>query len=315
MEMFMSREAPKRLTLADIIMEKLKEQENNNMGGNNIEEQLASKLDPKILQVYTKIGVLLNRYKSGRIPKAFKMIPNLSNWEEIVYLTKPEEWSSQATRQATRLFASNLNSKMAQRFYNLILLPKIRDDIIQNKKLNFHLYFSLKKALYKPAAFYKGLLLPLCESRDCTLREATVIGSLLAKVSIPILHSSAAILKIAEMEYSGACSLFLQILLNKKYALPYRVIDAVVAHFRKFIDDDRKLPLLWHQSLLVFVQRYKTDLLPDQKDIVKQVIKKQPHYYFTEEIRRELNNSKSRGDQDVPQGLSFNSFALLIIIN
>jgi essential nuclear protein 1 len=59
--------------------------------------------------------VLLNRYKSGRIPKAFKMIPSLSNWEEIVYLTNPDEWSSQATRQATRLFASNLNSKMAQR--------------------------------------------------------------------------------------------------------------------------------------------------------------------------------------------------------
>ena len=64
---------------------------------------------------------------------------------------------------ATRLFASNLNEKMAQRFYNIILLPKVMDDIAENKRLNYHLYRALKKAVYKPAAFYKGIILPLCE--------------------------------------------------------------------------------------------------------------------------------------------------------
>jgi essential nuclear protein 1 len=66
-------------------------------------------------------------------------------------------------RQATRLFASNLNAKMAQRFYSLVLLPRVIEDIKEHKKLNYHLYLALKKALYKPAAFYKGILLPLCE--------------------------------------------------------------------------------------------------------------------------------------------------------
>lgn len=151
----------------------------------------------------------------------------------------------------------------------MILLPKIREDIQSNKKLNYHLYQSLMKAIYKPAAFYKGLLLPLCEvcmfslyisnvpkDGDCTLREATIVGSILSKVSIPLLHSAAAIMKIAEMNYSGANSLFLRVLLNKRYALPYKVIDAVVDHFEKFLKDERKLPVLWQQSLLVFVQRY-----------------------------------------------------------
>ena len=31
------------------------------------------------------------------------------------------------------------------------------------RKLNYHYYQSLKKAMYKPAAFFKGILLPLCE--------------------------------------------------------------------------------------------------------------------------------------------------------
>lgn len=42
--------------------------------------------------------------------------------------------------QATRIFASNLSEKMAQRFFNLVLLPRVRDDIAEYKRLNFHLY-------------------------------------------------------------------------------------------------------------------------------------------------------------------------------
>lgn len=133
--------------------------------------------------------------------------------------------------QATRIFASNLNAKMAQRFFNLVLLPRIRDDISEYKRLNFHLYMALRKGLFKPAAFFKGILLPLCESRTCTLREAIIISSVLAKNSIPMLHSAAALLKLAEMEYTGGNSIFIRVLLDKKYALPYRVLDALVHHF------------------------------------------------------------------------------------
>lgn len=43
--------------------------------------------------------------------------------------------------------------------------------------------------------------------------------------------------------------------MEKKYALPYRVVDAVVAHFMRFLEDARIMPVIWHQSLLAFVQR------------------------------------------------------------
>ena len=45
---------------------------------------------------------------------------------------------------------------MAQRFNHLVLLPRIRDDIGQYKRLNDHLYRALKKALFKPGAWFKG---------------------------------------------------------------------------------------------------------------------------------------------------------------
>lgn len=73
-------------------------------------------------------------------------------------ISDPASWSAAAMYQATRIFASNLKEKMAQRFYNLVLLPRIRDDLAEYKRLNFHLYQALRKALYKPGGFMKGKL-------------------------------------------------------------------------------------------------------------------------------------------------------------
>lgn len=38
------------------------------------------------------------------------------------------------------------------------------------------------------------------------------------------------------------------------------MVDAVVAHFMRFLDDPRTMPVIWHQSLLAFVQRLVTIL-------------------------------------------------------
>ncbi|XP_074019454.1 bystin [Numenius arquata] len=294
-EMFMNKNPPLRRTLADIIMEKITEKQTE------VETALSEmsgcpmpQLDPRVLEVYRGVREVLSKYRSGKLPKAFKIIPALSNWEQILYITEPETWTAAAMYQATRIFSSNLKERMAQRFYNLVLLPRVRDDIAEYKRLNFHLYMALKKALFKPAAWFKGILIPLCESGTCTLREAIIIGSILTKCSIPVLHSSAAMLKIAEMQYSGANSIFLRLLIDKKYALPFRVVDALVFHFLAFRTDQRVLPVLWHQSFLAFAQRYKEDLSSEQKEALLELLKFHSHPQISPEIRRELMNSKTR---------------------
>merc|ERR1712203_299089 len=156
---------------------------------------------------------------------------------------------------------------------------------------------AIRKALFKPGAFFKGFPLPLLEEGDCTLREAIIIGSVIARNSIPILHSCAVMLKIAEMEYSGANSIFLRIFFDKKYALPYRVVDACVFHFLKFRNETRYLPVLWHQAFLTFVQRYKQDISSEQKEALFEIIKIHYHHKISEEIRRELQQSKSRDEE------------------
>nr|CAG4634756.1 EOG090X058P [Alona affinis] len=299
---FMNPNPAPRRTLADIIMEKITEKQTEIQSQyTDVDSVKLQDLDPRVKNMYEGVAMVLHRYRSGKLPKAFKLVPSLQNWEQILYITNPEKWSAAAMLAATRIFTSNLTEKLAQRFFNLVLLPRVRDDIAEYKKLNFHLYQALRKALFKPGAFFKGFLLPLCESGTCTLREAIIIGSVIGRCSIPVLHSAAAILKLAEMSYSGANSIFLRIFFEKKYALPFRVVDAVCHHFVKFQLDEREMPVLWHQSLLTFCQRYKADLSSEQKEAILLLLTVHKHHTITAEIRRELLHSTCRDEEQVEE--------------
>ena len=292
-------------TLNDIVMEKIMAHERQKVQGQVDAQELTAEeafervrasMSPKVVEAYTLVARLMKYYTSGRLPKAFNIIPALSNWEEILYLTRPHEWSPAGVRAATRVFASNLNHHLAQRYYSLVLYPRVRENIDEHKKLNWHLYMALKKSLWKPDAFYKGILLPLCESGDCTLKEATIVASLIKKVSIPAAHSAVALFKIAQLPYSGANAMFIGVLLNKKYALPYEVVDSVVEHFLRVREERETPPVLWHQALLVFAQRYKNELTAAQKDQLKSLIRQHTHHLITGEIRREILASRNRED-------------------
>ncbi|KAG8752796.1 snoRNA-binding rRNA-processing protein [Ceratobasidium sp. 423] len=306
-----------RKTLADMIMEKLNAAEAAIEGTETKKIRISAKpnsqeagppnpaegLNPKVVEVYTKVGQLLNHYKSGPLPKPFKVLPSLPQWARLLALTKPHEWTPHAHYAATRMLVSNLKPESVRHYLEGVLLEAVRDDIRINGKLNVHLYDALKKAVYKPAAFFKGIVFPLCET-GCTLKEAAIVASVLMKVSVPNLHSAAALLRLASMDYSGPNSLFIRILLDKKYALPYKVVDGLVFHFIRIANthkgsraDGDKLPVLWHQSLLVFCQRYASDLSPDQKDALLDVIRARPHAQIGPEVRRELVNAASKSIQ------------------
>ena len=64
-------------------------------------------------------------------------------------------------------FSSPISKPSEVRVYlEGVLLDRCREDMRMNGgKLNVHLYEALKKSLYKPAAFFKGVLFPLCEVR------------------------------------------------------------------------------------------------------------------------------------------------------
>ena len=326
--------------LTDLILEKIAEHEaeqETEDGGiliresrDNDEEDM--QLPDKVVEAYTAVGSILSRYKSGRLPKPFKILPTLPNWEVLLNVTRPETWTPNATYEATKIFSSS-RPGVAQTFNREVLLPAVREDIRETHKLNVHLYKALKKALYKPAAFFRGLLFDLVESGTCTLREATIVGSVLARVSIPVLHSASALYRLCEIstdqmfhdaESAGACNIFIRTLLEKKYALPYQVVDELVFYFLRFKsiqqpngmgDDvsmngqgypgkngagDSKLPVLWHQCLLAFAQRYKNEITEDQREALLDLLLVRGHKQIGPEVRRELLEGRNRGVVEEP---------------
>jgi Bystin len=148
----------------------------------------AEGLDPKVVEVYAKyvpslrllqtgagshiyhrVGQLLRSYRAGPLPKPFKIIPSLPAWARILALTAPEQWSPHAAHAATRIFISNMKPPQARVFLEGVILGLVRADLEQpltrkdTRKLSPHLYEALKRALYKPAAFFKGIVFPLLD--------------------------------------------------------------------------------------------------------------------------------------------------------
>ncbi|KAI9036556.1 snoRNA-binding rRNA-processing protein ENP1 [Aspergillus affinis] len=309
--------------LADLILEKIAEHEAKQSGdggqfiqGGGLPED-AVQIPAKAVEVYEKVGMILSRYKSGPLPKPFKILPSVPNWPTLLSITRPESWSANAVYAGTRIFISS-KPAVAQEYISTVLLDRVREEIHETKKLNVHTYNSLKKALYKPACFFKGLLFPLVSSGTCTLREAHIVSSVIARVSIPVLHSAAALLRMCDLsaeqslrslESTGAVNMFIRVFLEKKYALPYKVIDALVFHFLRFRASDGaedammtdgpskmyKLPVLWHQSLLVFAQRYRNDITEDQREALLDLLLVRGHKDIGPEVRRELLAGRGRG--------------------
>jgi essential nuclear protein 1 len=56
----------------------------------------------------------MGRYKSGKIPKALKVIPTLRNWQDILALTVPQNWTPNAMFEATTIFSSSLLPKLVE---------------------------------------------------------------------------------------------------------------------------------------------------------------------------------------------------------
>ncbi|KAH7353767.1 bystin [Plectosphaerella cucumerina] len=314
--------------LTELILEKIAAHEASSArqaAGAPVDE--AYELPPKVVEAYTKIGFILARYKSGPLPKPFKILPTLPHWEDIIEVTEPMKWTPNAAYQATRIFSAAAPA-ICQKFMEIVMLEKVRDDIYEHKKLNVHLFNALKKSLYKPRAFFLGFLFPLL-SANCTMREAHIISAVLARVSVPVLHSAAALKGITEIaaqeasagtEGGGAANMFIKTMLEKKYALPYQVIDSVVFHFLRFRSVDpasiregqavhgdmvKSLPVVFHQSLLAFAQRYRNDISEDQREALLDLLLTHGHHSIAPEIRRELLAGRGRGVPIEPQGPGF----------
>ena len=96
---FMPAATETRQTLGDIIAAKIREREAkeraaNAPGGGSMYSQSVSE---KVTAVYSGVGTLLTRWKAGKLPKAFKIIPALRTGEVLLRLSL--RWRSRRCMQ------------------------------------------------------------------------------------------------------------------------------------------------------------------------------------------------------------------------
>ena len=282
------------------------ENQNNENQTNNFFEQMNSVnkkiINQKIVEAYKLVGEVLRTYTSGKLPKAFNILSSTEDWEDLVNITEPYNWTPQAMYEAIIQFSS-ADSSIGTIFYEKYLVPALRSDIKKNKKLNIHYYNCLKRALFRPSAFFKGIILPM--SKTLSGKEASIIGSILRKCSIPNNHASAAIVKLSELckndkkGVSVGALFFMRLLLVKKYAFPKEVKECLVKFFMGYYNFDKdKLPVLWHQTFLCFVQHYKLDLTEEEKMNLKDLNNKIGHHIIQTEIAKELSYSNINMNQN-----------------
>merc|ERR1712060_490244 len=157
--------------------------------------------------------------------------------------------------------------------------------IRENRKIHPTLYQALKKSLSRPVAFFGGIILPLCKSFNCTLRETVILSCLINRASIPASISLSALLQLIKMPFNAKTEIFIRVLLNKTYIFPSEIL---VNHFSRYRKETYTLPVIWHQNLLTFVNRYDSNISEKSQQELKLLVKMQYHRKISNRILQKL---------------------------
>ena len=251
-------------------------------------------IDQKIRDIYGKVGLILSRYKSGKLPKALKVVPSMKNWVDLLQLTTPEDWTPNASFQIVRSFIPLLPESQCETFVKIFIYPRILKEFGENKELNVHIYNSIKLIIYRPASFYKGLVLPLCKDKKFSLKRASIISSIISKCSIPLLSSSAAVIFLTKLEFTSPRGLIIKAIVEKNYAFPEKVVSQIVNFLEKV--DRRHVCVIFFQLLHSLVTKYCDTMSNNHAERLLILAKKCVHNDITplviEVLQNKMNNTK-----------------------
>ena len=241
----------------------------------------------------------------------------------MVDISNPANWTPHAVEKGTQIFIC-AQREVAQAYLENVLLERFRDDVRESQKVNVHIFKAVEKALYRADAFFMGFLFPLVFSGTCTVKEAKVVSSVLKRNRIPAIPAAVALEKMCEVaaeeasqtnELGSASNMFIRALIEKRYALPYQVVDSLVFHFLRMRSADpaairpgdskeevdskagvrSRLPIVWHEAFQLFAELYKNDITEDQRDFLLDLLQSHGHPKYAPTTRKELLAGRGRG--------------------
>jgi essential nuclear protein 1 len=92
-------------------------------------------------------------------------------------------------------------------------------------------------------------------------------------------------------------------LLTRVSSTAWQCVDSLVFHFIRYAamvrevqgSGPRSLPVLFHQCMLAFAERYKNDITEDQREALLDLLLSHGHDQIAPEIRRQLLAGRGRG--------------------
>ena len=64
-------------------------------------------INQKVIDAYKLVGEILKKYTSWKLPKAFNILSSTEDWEDLINITEPYNWTPQAMYEATIQFSSS----------------------------------------------------------------------------------------------------------------------------------------------------------------------------------------------------------------
>ena len=88
-------------------------------------------IKPELVELYKEVGKILRRFTTGKVPKAFKIIPKLENWEDVSILNYLSTVFS--TSEASQL-APSWEGENQGYFQKTARLLPVRKDVIRERR-------------------------------------------------------------------------------------------------------------------------------------------------------------------------------------
>jgi len=218
-------------------------------------------LKPRLLKVLERASLFLKVYRSGKLPKIVRILPSVRNFEEIIWLTRPDIWSDQAVLSITRSFLPRLDKAQMSRYYSLILAPRFQESIFNQQISSNHIQKAIKLSTKFPFTFFSSLILPICDSKECSLKEAAVLGSILYKYHFSSLVIMTLIIRLLDNPITQTKCLMLRIIISKNYLIPHRILDLFVDFFTS---NNKKIFSPHYRTLLIIFLRNYTSFLSNE---------------------------------------------------
>ena len=223
-------------------------------------------LQPKLLKILERASLFLKVYRSGKIPKIIRILPCLKNFEEVLWLTRPDIWSEQAIVTLTRFFLPKLDKNQLSRFYSLVLAPRLQETIFRSKTYSVHIKKAIKISSMHPSIFFSSIILPICESKSCTIKEGVLLSSIIWKYKFPRSIIMSTLVRLIKEPITSTKCMILRVILSKNYLISLRIIDLLIDFFNLY--NNKIISSHYKTLFLVFLRNYSNFIsIEDRKKI------------------------------------------------